>query len=486
MVGDRIYSCCSQHTAQRLVWGVVVLAAGTAAALALGRAQVPSDKDQAKAQQLLREVYGKEYEEAETPDQKTALARKMLDQAANTKDAPASHFVLLQAGKGMAVAAGDVETAFEAVGRIAATYDVDALEMKAETFRDVAGAARTTSQFKTIAEQTLALIDEAAASDDYTKAGEFGELGLALARRARDYALAKQIAQRNKELEELAAAYAEVQAARKALENNPTDPEANLVVGRYLCFVAGEWEKGISMLALGSDAELKAQAVKELEGARSAEEEVAVGDGWWELAQAEQDAVRKAMMLRAGSWYRSAQARVSGLVKVKIDSRLEEIGVEEIPALPRRVDQPVFKFDDESLTAQYWLWNGEWDMGDDGGKAPNSPGSFLRTRHAYQGDLSVDMDFSFGRARFSNTGGCWITIWGKKLVISNHWRGLAAQIHIHREGDQIVFVHNGQEERIPVEPDVWSKPTVIEIRWRSRTSHFRRIEIKAETAVAPD
>lgn len=190
------------------------------------------------------------------------------------------------------------------------------------------------------------------------------------------------------------------------------------------------------------------------------------------------------MMLRAGSWYRSAQARVSGLVKVKIDRRLEEIGIEEIPELPRRVAQPVFRFDDESLTAQYWLWNGEWEMGEDGGKAPRSPGSFLRTRYAYQGDLSIDMDFSFGQARFRNTGGCWITVWGKKLVISNRWQRLTARVHIHREGDEIVFVRNGQEERIPVESDVWSKPTVIEIRWRSRTSHFRRIEIKAQTAVA--
>ena len=94
------------------------------------------------------------------------------------------------------------------------------------------------------------------------------------------------------------------------------------------------------------------------------------------------------------------------------------------------------------------------------------------------------MDFSFGGARFSNTGGCWITVWGQKLVISNTYRRLTARIHIHREGDEIVFVHNGEESRIPVEPSVWSKPTIIDIHWQSRTSHFRRIEIKAETVVA--
>ncbi len=341
-----------------------------------------------------------------------------------------------------------------------------------------------TSQFKTIAGQTLALIEQAVALDDYAKAGEFAELGTALARRARDYGLVKQIVQRRKEVEGFAEAYAEAQKGRKVLGKSPTDPDANLAVGRYLCLVKGEWEKGVPMLALGRDAELKALAVKELEGAKSVDEEVALGDGWWELAQAEQGAVRKSMMLRAGSWYRSAQARVSGLVKVKIDRRIEEIGVGEIPELQRSVRQPVFTFDDESLTAEYWLWNGEWEMGKDGGKAPKGPKSFLRTRYAYRGDLSIDMDFSFGQATYSNTGHCWITVWGKKLVISNTWRGLSARVQIHREGDEIVFVHNAEEQRIPVEPDVWSKPTVIEIRWRSRTSHFRRIEIKAQTMVA--
>ncbi len=32
-------------------------------------------------------------------------------------------------------------------------------------------------------------------------------------------------------------------------------PQANLVVGRYLCFTKGDWKKGLPLLALGSDAD---------------------------------------------------------------------------------------------------------------------------------------------------------------------------------------------------------------------------------------
>ena len=41
------------------------------------------------------------------------------------------------------------------------------------------------------------------------------------------------------------------------LEKQPGDPTANLAAGRYYCFVKGDWEMGIPMLALGSETALK-------------------------------------------------------------------------------------------------------------------------------------------------------------------------------------------------------------------------------------
>jgi hypothetical protein len=63
------------------------------------------------------------------------------------------------------------------------------------------------------------------------------------------------------------------------------------------------------------------------------------------------------------------------------------------------------------------------------------------------------------------------------------WQGLNAKIHIHREGNEIVYVLNGKEQRIAVEPQAGSQPTTIDLVWRSRSSHFRRIEIKGDRIV---
>lgn len=304
--------------------GFVFLAIA-ATASAQGKGPVPEHDVQAKAKELIRQIFGPQYEKAKTSDEKTALAKKMLDEAAKLKDDPASHFVLLRATRDVAAQAGNAELSLEVVDQIAATFDFDEPALVEETLREVAGAARTLSQFTALAKQTLPRIEAAVARDDHSRAVRIAELGVAAARRARDYPLAKQIGDRLDEVKQWAAYYAEVQKAQVVLADNPADPDANLTVGRYLCLAQGQWRQGIPLLALGSDAALKALAATELEGPATPGEEVNMADGWWELAQAASGGHRDALLLHAGSWYQKVQADVTGLQRVKVDKRLAEI-----------------------------------------------------------------------------------------------------------------------------------------------------------------
>jgi hypothetical protein len=255
----------------------------------------------------------------------------MLAEADRTKPAPASLFVLLNVARDVAIQAGDAELALQAADRIAAAFDVDAAAMEEETLQKVATAARLSSQFKTLAEQAVPRIEAAAGRQDYQRALRLAELGVAAARRAREYLLAKQISDRLDALNESASAYAEVEKARAVLAEDPTDPEANLVVGRHLSFVQEDWSRGVAMLALGSDESLKSVAAAELKGADSAEAQVALADHWWDLAQSSSGDQRDAMLRHAGSWYQKARPEVSGLVLVKVDKRLAEIAKTAAP-----------------------------------------------------------------------------------------------------------------------------------------------------------
>jgi len=325
MGNNEVRSFCGLRAAPRAVLVVVVLLTGASVAWAQGKTQVPDDAAQAKARELIREVYGKEYGAAKTSPERLAVARKLLDAAAGAKGDPANHFVLLEIAKDVAELAGDAETALEAVDQVVETFEVDPIQTTVDCLGAVVKEAKSSSQRAALAEQAFSRIDAAVAEDDFEAAGKLGAIARDSATKARKYTLRKEIVARLKVIDEAKAAYAEYQKAVARLDESPTDPDANLAAGRYLCLVKGDWEKGVAMLALGSDEALEAVARRELEGASSAGEKVALGDAWWDLAQ-KRDQDRKQMLLRAGSWYGEAKTELlSGLTLTNVDKRLKEI-----------------------------------------------------------------------------------------------------------------------------------------------------------------
>ena len=65
--------------------------------------------------------------------------------------------------------------------------------------------------------------------------------------------MTKQIAERTKEIDGLQKTFSEIKEAHDTLTKKPTDPAANLIYGKYACLVKGEWDEGLTMLAIGSD-----------------------------------------------------------------------------------------------------------------------------------------------------------------------------------------------------------------------------------------
>jgi len=299
------------------------------------RQPVPGPEAQKQALEIVEEVYRKEYKAATDSAGKIALARELIDQAGkNTEDA-AAHYVLLRAAEKIAAQGGDAALALECAGRTARAFDVDATAVKVDCLTAVRRATLTSSQSRVLARKALELIEVVLGDDDYEAAKRLGEMARAAARKARDYRFTRDIAQRMRDVERLQEAYAAYREACKTLVHSPADPEANLAAGRYLCLTKGDWVRGVPLLALGSDAALSEPATKELEGPASAEEQAALGDAWWDLAEAAEGAERDAFRLRAGIWYRRAETGLAFvLARVKVKKRLKEIarlGL-EIPA----------------------------------------------------------------------------------------------------------------------------------------------------------
>ncbi len=284
---------------------------------------IPDEAAQAKAVAVIREIYEKDYRTAKTPADQTALAKKMIDQAGQTAE-PVGRFVLLRVARDVASEAGDAETALAAVDQTAQSYVVDAAAMHVETLLKAAANARLPEQRKAVVECSISLIQAALADDDYETARRLVDTALASARRERE--MLKEVVELRKQIVEAEEAYAEVAKALAILEEKPTDPDANLAAGRYYGLVKGDWDRGIPMLALGSDEELKGAAQKELQAADSPQEQAALGNAWWDLAQTREGEEKNALLLRAGSWYEEAKAGpLAGLAQLTVGKRLEEI-----------------------------------------------------------------------------------------------------------------------------------------------------------------
>ncbi len=102
------------------------------------------------------------------------------------------------------------------------------------------------------------------------------------------------------------------------------DPKANLMIGQELCFGQGDWDSGLKLMARGSDADLRSLAEKDLASPTAAAEQMAVGDGWWDVAQNETGLPRAHVATRSAYWYQKARGSVSGLTAVKLDQRIRE------------------------------------------------------------------------------------------------------------------------------------------------------------------
>lgn len=293
--------------------------------------------------ELIRDVFKKEFEAAKTPLEKSNLAKFLLKQAAETEGDGSSRYALLTEARDVAMQAGSATGAMKMVDSMSNLFEIDPLTMKVRTLTQGAEVAKTSAQHRSVAANSLALVETAVLDGKYALARQLVELGLGAARKARDGNLVKLASSLNDELGTLQKQFEAANAALETLKNNPDDAAANLAVGRYQCLVTGDWEGGLPQLAKGSDAKLKAAAELDLTNPAEAVEQAKVGDAWWDLAEAADEVSKTALYDRSGHWYRLAVDNVGGLTKAKIDSRLKKLA--ESAAAGGSVDEPAIDND---------------------------------------------------------------------------------------------------------------------------------------------
>ncbi len=279
----------------------------------------------AQAIKVCKEVYGEEYAACRKDDDRQHFAARLLAKARQNDDNLAMQFALLRLARDVATQGHCGPIAMEAVDAMDEVFAVDAIAMKSAVLASLAAAGRPPSRHKYVAVQSLRLVARAVRDDNYPAASPLAELALAEAGKAHDRQLLALVKDRIAETSAEAELYEQVKAARLVLQKTPRDPAANLAVGKYCCFVKNDWERGPAKLLRGNDEALKAAAKREIAGAASSDEQVALGDVWWRLAEQEKGPAKAAYQRRAGYWYQGTLRGLSGVEADKVAKRLKEI-----------------------------------------------------------------------------------------------------------------------------------------------------------------
>jgi hypothetical protein len=168
---------------------------------------------------------------------------------------------------------------------------------------------------------------------EYAQAVAVSQLAIAATSRTKDVALQQKWLRSHIQSEAARKAFLAAERGLKVLEENPHDGEARTEVGRYLCFYEGDWENGVSILAKGHDRSLKRIAELELLAPEDPNEQLKIADLWWQESERAQAAEVDAMQKRAAHWYADALPGLPpGLVRLRAERRLEELGADEVTA----------------------------------------------------------------------------------------------------------------------------------------------------------
>jgi hypothetical protein len=277
------------------------------------------------AQRVLREVHEDEYRQAASTEARRKVAERLFATAQSLEDDPAGRYVALQACRKIAIEAGSFKLALSAADALVLAFEVDEVLEKSEVFAGTVRLSLPDADSEDLLKAAGPLFKTAMQHDQYEAADQILAAALAAARRLKNTRLIGELANVRKDMLAARKAWSDIEHDVEILLADPSHALANQKVGSYYCFIKQRWEDGLPLLARTDNARLADVAMRELHRPQSSDEELALADAWWQLAETE-NAYRTAMRTRAAYWYqRVLPGLPAGIERIKAETRLARV-----------------------------------------------------------------------------------------------------------------------------------------------------------------
>jgi hypothetical protein len=290
-----------------------------------GREEIPSEEALAKARELLKELYGKDFQQARSPEDQRKFLKRLAASIADVQQNAADYHELVRIIRDLAVSLGDVSQALAACELMEQRFQVDSLTMRLSLLESVSSRAGELRSVEPALKEGQRLWRAAFEADRYDVAVPACEVTLSF---ARIQGIRTEVTRLHEQVNSLSAAnslYGAAQRAFEKLQTDSGDATANEAVGRYVCLVKNRWTAGLPYLSKAADIRLRGIASLELATDRSLAETLSLAEQYWELAGRTKPPQRRGLHLRAVHCY--------GLVGPKLAGGLEKLNVQ------RRIDE---------------------------------------------------------------------------------------------------------------------------------------------------
>jgi hypothetical protein len=287
---------------------------------------VPHEESLAKARELLKELYGEDFQKARKPEEQQQFLKKLLADAPNVEQNPADYHELVRIARDLAAMLGDVSQALAACDLLEQRFQVDSLSMRIKVLDSLSKHWKEGKSAKPALKEAQRIQRDAFDIDRFEVALLAHEVVLSFARIDDQKPVElKKIQDEGEELETAKRLYIAAERGLATLQQNINDAAANEAVGRYLCLVKNRWEAGLPYMIRADDIRLRGIASHELSTNRSLEDTLSLADQYWELAARFKQPQRRGLHLRAIYCYGTVASRLAtSLEKIKIQRRIDE------------------------------------------------------------------------------------------------------------------------------------------------------------------
>jgi hypothetical protein len=297
------------------------------------RLPVPDDAGLRDARARMTKIYRDEIRRAVTQEQKNALAQSIIRQASAESDA-ALKFAMLDKARDIAIDLANPDAVVLVIDEMGDKYRIDTLTDKAQSLSRCAANIKTNDDAATIFEHAQELYKQSVEGGRYRTAASFARVASRVAGRANRPEAIRSVEQELRRIDTMVVEMDRADDARETLAANPDDRDANLQLGRFLCFYKEDWKRGLPHLAKSNDEELSDLANRELAHDKSVEDQVRLGDDWLKYGRRIGGPAGDGATRWAQRRFEHVVNKIEGSEKGRVQAQLQEIDDLLAEALP--------------------------------------------------------------------------------------------------------------------------------------------------------